>query len=182
MTLTTRTLAAIVTLSIGAAGPHPLRAQDNPVPCKGARCTLVIDWGSGKTSANYPPDRRYGSGDDFESRFRGAMGMRGYVLRDTPFDGAITMTIRPTMKARVMCDAMAGLNPDKSCTAVTDLAVSFLSGDPKVKAPGAIRISNRCAAGDIYMLNKVFAQYSADMVWYQLEGQAAKADRPVSNC
>jgi hypothetical protein len=86
------------------------------------------------------------------------------------------------VKAKVMCDVMAGINPDMSCTAITGLTVTFTSGDPKVKAPGALRVNNRCAAGDIYMLNKNFGQYSADMIWYQLEGQAAKADRPNVNC
>ena len=183
MKYTSRILAAIGIAAFALAfGAVPTQAQESAVPCKAAVCLFVLDWGSGRTSSSFPPDRRYGSGDDFETRFRTAMGSRGYRLTDRPTDGAATLTIRPTMKSRVMCDAMAGTNTDMSCTAVTSLAVSFTSGDPKGKAPGAIRITNRCGAGDIYLLNKDFAQYSADMIWYQLEGQAAKADRPNGNC
>ena len=178
-----RILVAILVAAFAlAAVAAPAPAQESTVPCKAAACLFVLDWGGGHTSASYPPDRRYGSGDDFESRFRTAMGSRGYRLTDKPREGAMTLTIRPTMKSRVMCDAMAGINTDMSCTAMTNLAVSFTSGEPTVKAPGAIRITNRCGAGDIYLLNKDFAQFSADMIWYQLEGQAAKADRPNVNC
>ena len=173
--------AVSVAIVLSALSAGTLRAQDNPVPCKAAACVLVIDWGSGKTSGSYPVDRRYGSGDDFEVRFRAAMGARGYTLRDMAGEGAMTVTVRPTFKARVMCDAVPGLNPDMSCTALTDLAVTFLTGDKAAKAPGAMRISNRCGAGNIYMLNRVFALYAADMIWYQLEGQAAKADKPMSS-
>ena len=162
--------------------PSRLYAQAAAIPCKAAPCAFTVDWGSGKTSANFPPDRRYGSGDDFEARFKSAMGARGLALRDAPYQGTLALTARLTSKTRVMCDAMPGLNPDMTCTAFTELAISFVSNDPAVKAPGAMRISNRCAAGNIFMLNTVFAQYAADMIWYQLEGQAAKADRPVSNC
>lgn len=157
------------------------RAQD-AAPCKQSACQLIIDWGSGKTSASFPPDRRYGAGEDFESQFRAVMGSHGYRLVDTPAPGAMVVTVRPTTKSRVMCDAMAGINPDMNCTAITNLAVNFQASEAKAKSPGAIRISNRCAAGDIFMINKVFAQYAADMIWFQLEGQAAKAEKPVSNC
>ena len=175
MRLLVACLATVVAASVS-------RAQDTNTPCKSATCILLLDWGSGKTSGSFPPDRRYGSGDDFESRFRAAIGSRGYRFKDGPIEGAMTMSLRPTTKARVMCDAMAGLNPDMNCTAMTGSAVSFTSAEPKVKAPRAIRITNRCAAGDIFMPNREFAQYASDMIWYQLEGQAAKADRPIVNC
>jgi hypothetical protein len=177
MQLTCLTLGALLTLSAANAG-----AQKAPVPCKQDACMLTIDWGAGRTSATYPPDKRYGSGDDFESRFRAALAERGFRFRDGPMSGVMVMTVRPTMRARVMCDQMAGLNPDMNCTAMTQLAVNFTSPDPSIKAPGAIRLSNRCAAGDIYIGNREFGQYSADMIWYQLEGQAAKAERPRVNC
>jgi|GEM_PF-4031907 len=160
----------------------PVAAQAAPIACKDVSCTLILDWGSGKTSASYPPDKKFGSGDDFEQRFKSAIAARGYRLYDTPMPGALVMTLRPTMRARVMCDAMAGLNNDMNCTAMTNLAVNFSSADAAMKAPGAIRISNRCASGDTFMTHRVFAQYSADMIWWQLEGQAAKAERPIVNC
>jgi hypothetical protein len=157
-------------------------AQDSTeVPCKTAVCSLKIDWGGNKTSADYPPDKRYGSGDDFEQRFSNALREKGFNFRMAPIDGAITLVARTTMTPRVMCDAMAGVNPDKSCTAMTLLAVSF-TAPPGGKAPGAIRITNRCAAGDIFLSHREFAEYAASMIWYQLVGQAAKAERPRSNC
>jgi hypothetical protein len=176
MTFRTLVAAAAVALTAGAA-----RAQD-AVPCKALACVITIDWGGSKTASDYAFDKRYGSGDDFEQKVKAALAGHGFRFGDKPIDGAMTMYLRPTMKSRVMCDQMAGINPDMSCTAMTALAVNFTSPDKAVKAPGAIRISNRCAAGDIFMVNKVFAQYAADMIWWQLEGQAQKAERPVSNC
>ena len=176
-------IAKAITGVVVASLPSVVSAQDSAIPCKTTMCSFVLDWGAGQTSASYPPDKRYGSGDDFEARLRSVLTARGFRFRDGAVEGMMAMTVRPTMKSRVMCDAMAGLNPDKSCTAIVGLAVTFLTGDPAVKAPGAIRINNRCAAGDVYMLNTVFAQYAAGMIWWQLEGQAvAKAERPISNC
>jgi len=109
----------------------PAGAQTTAIPCKNAPCVMALDWGSGMTSSSYPPDRRYGSGDDFESRFRTAMGAHGYQLREGPIEGAMAMNLRPTMKSKVMCDAMAGINPDMNCTAITGLAVSFTSAEKK---------------------------------------------------
>ena len=172
-----RTVIAAVAAAIISA---PAMAQD--APCKSATCVLAIDWGAGKSSADFPPDRRYGSGDDFESGFRAAMGNRGYRLTSTPTPGAAVIAVRPTTKARVMCDSMAGTNPDLNCTAITLLAISWQLADPKEKPPSAMRVTNRCAAGDIFMPNRVFAQYAAEMIWWQLEGQAQKADRPSGNC
>lgn len=169
-------------MMLAATMAGPVAAQAAPIACKDVSCTLILDWGSGKTSASYPPDKKFGSGDDFEQRFKSAIAARGYRLYDTPMPGALVMTLRPTMRARVMCDAMAGLNNDMNCTAMTNLAVNFSSADAAMKAPGAIRISNRCASGDTFMTHRVFAQYSADMIWWQLEGQAAKAERPIVNC
>ena len=173
------TVLLVVALATSAARAA---AQEVPVPCKDATCALNIDWGGGKTSANYPPDKRYGSGDDFEQRFKSALREKGLRFQDTPLDGAITMVVRPTMTAKVMCDAMAGINTDKSCTAMTLLAVTFTNAPAGAKAPGAMRITNRCGAGDIYLGHREFAQYSAEMIWFQLVGQAAKAERPRVNC
>jgi hypothetical protein len=157
-------------------------AQDALIACKSATCVFKLDWGGNKSSGDYPPDKRYGSGDDFEQRFRNALREHGLRFQDTPIEGAIVMVARPTMTPRVMCDPMAGINPDKTCTAMTALAISFTSPPGGPKAPGAIRISNRCAAGDVFLSHKDFGQYAANMIWYQLEGQAAKAERPRVNC
>jgi hypothetical protein len=180
MPRTARWMVGAVALSVTMAGSA--LAQATPIACKDVACSLILDWGSGKTSASYPPDKKFGSGDDFEQRFKSAIAARGYRLYDSPMPGALVMTLRPTMRARVMCDAMSGLNNDLTCTAMTNLAVNFTSADPAVKAPGAIRISNRCASGDTFMTHRVFAQYAVDMIWWQLEGQAAKGERPIVNC
>lgn len=163
-----------------AAFAAPLAAQDAVVPCKDSTCGLKIDWGGSRTSADYPPDKRYGSGDDFEQRFRSALRDNGFKMQD-PADGMITMVARPTMQKNVMCDAMAGINPDKTCTAMTLLAVSF-TAPAGAKAPGAMRITNRCGAGDVFLTHAAFANYAADMLWYQMVGQAQKAERPRVNC
>jgi hypothetical protein len=161
----------------------PAAAQDAPsVPCKVNMCVFKLDWGGNRSSGDYPPDKRYGSGDDFEQRFRNALRERGLRFSDSPIDGATSMTARPTMRKNVMCDPMAGINPDKTCTAMTALAVSFTAAPGGPKAPGAINISNRCAAGDVFLSHKDFGQFAADMIWWQLEGQAAKAERPRVNC
>lgn len=169
----------VTTLSVGAAR---VSGQEAPVPCKESACVLSIDWGAGKTSATYPPDRRYGSGDDFESRFKAALAERAIRFREVPTPDLLLMTVRPTMRNRVMCDRIGGLNRDMTCTAMVMLAVTFTSPNSGVKAPAAIRVSNRCAAGDIFLTHRDFATYAAEMIWYQLEGQAAKAERPRANC
>jgi hypothetical protein len=157
-------------------------AQDAaPIPCKQQTCGLRLDWGGNRSAADYPPDKRYGSGDDFEQRFKNALRERGLRFQDGALEGAILLTARPTMQGKVMCDPMAGINPDKTCTAMIALAVTF-TAPAGTKPPGAIRITNRCGAGDVYLSHKDFAQYSADYIWFQLEGQAAKAERPRSNC
>ena len=43
-----------------------LQSQATPtshLPCRGAPCSLIVDWGVGKTAADMPPDRKYGSPD-----------------------------------------------------------------------------------------------------------------------
>jgi hypothetical protein len=175
--------ATILVSAFFIAVAAPAAAQDAAAtPCKSTTCVFKLDWGGNKSSGDYPPDKRYGSGDDFEQRFRNALRERGLRFQDSPLEGAITMVARPTMRKNVMCDAMAGINPDKTCTAMTALAVSFTSPSGGPKAPGAMNLSNRCAAGDVFLSHRDFGQYAADMIWYQLEGQAAKAERPRSNC
>jgi hypothetical protein len=175
-----RLIAFVLSLAVIAA---PLAAQDAaPVPCKDSTCSLKIDWGSSKTSGDYPPDKRYGSGDDFEQRFRNALREKGLRFQDAAADGAMGMVVRPTMQKNVLCDAMAGINPDKTCTAMTNLAVAFTAPAVGAKAPGAIRITNRCGAGDVFLSHRDFATYAAEMIWFQLVGQAQKAERPRVNC
>jgi hypothetical protein len=65
---------------------------------------------------------------------------------------------------------------------MTVLAITFMGPPAGTKAPGAMRITNRCGAGDVYLSHKDFAQYAAETIWFQLVGQAQKAERPRVNC
>ena len=185
MRFTSRSTLFGLACAAGALVPALAAAQnpsDAAAPCHELLCALVFDWGSGKTSATYGADRKYGSGDDFEAKFRSALAGHGIRTKDAPASGPLTITLRPTMRSKVMCDAMAGVSTDKSCTAMTDLAVNFTSSDPAAKAPGALRISNRCGSPDTFMKMSEFGQYAADMLYYSLEGETKKEQRPVSRC
>ena len=151
-------------------------------PCHASACQLSFDWGSGRTSASFGPDRKYGSADDFEVQLRAALAGRGIRTRDTPGDEGFSITLRPTMRPRSMCDVMPGTETDFSCTAMSDVTVAFVSGDPAIKAPGAVRVANRCGGRDVFMSMADFAQYAAAMVWYSLEGAPSKQPRPTAHC
>jgi hypothetical protein len=159
-------------------------AQDttSTPPCHLQPCGITIDWGSGNTSATYGPDRRYGSGDDFDAKVRSALADHGIRTKEAPAEGALLLTLRPTMLTKAMCDVMAGTGTDYHCTAMSDLAVTFTSKDPGTKAPNALRIPNRCGAGGEYMRMGPFAQYAADVIYFNLEGQKKKEPRPVARC
>ncbi|HVT38039.1 MAG TPA: hypothetical protein VHE78_03275 [Gemmatimonadaceae bacterium] len=177
-------LGAVMCLG-GAVAPALSGAQEvaaAPAPCHLQACGLAFDWGSGKTSANYPSDRRYGSGDDFEAKMRSALADHGVRTKDAPADGPLLITLKPTMRPRSMCDAMAGTSTDMSCTSMSDLTVTFASSDPAVKAPNAMHFSNRCGARDTFMTMAQFGQYAADMLYYALEGAQKKEARPVMRC
>jgi hypothetical protein len=177
-------LGAIMCLG-AALAPAATWAQDTtsgPAPCHLRACGLVFDWGSGRTSASYPADRRYGSGDDFEAKMRSALADHGIRTKDAPADGPLLITLRPTMRPKSMCDAMPGTSTDMSCTSMSDLAVTFASADQAVKAPNALRLSNRCGAGNTFMTMAQFGQYAADMLYYSLEGAQKKEARPVMRC
>jgi hypothetical protein len=152
------------------------------VPCHDRACALVFDWGSGQTSVSYPPDRRYGSGDDFENRVRSALADHGFHTKDAPANGPLVITLRPTMRPRSMCDMMPGTGTDMSCTAMSDVTVTFASNDPAVKAPNALRVTNRCGSGNTFTAMSEFGQYSGDMVYYTLEGAQKKETRPALRC
>lgn len=172
---------AALVLTFSTAGAQAA-ADAPPGPCHELSCGLNFDWGSGKTAASFGPDRRYGSGDDFESRFRGALGESGYRVKDPPASGPLLISVRPIMRAKAMCDQMSGTNTDMSCTAMSDVTIAFQSTDPAAKAPGSVRVTNRCGANDTFMTMAVFAKYAADMVYWTLEGQAKKMQRPTGRC
>lgn len=157
-------------------------AATAPPPCSTLQCAIVFDWGSGRTAGSFPTDKKYGSGDDFEAKLRSALASLGIRTKDAPAAGELTITVRPTMRARTMCDAMKGTSPDLTCTAMSDLSVSFAPTDPSAKAPPAQRIANRCGGGTNYMPMYQFAQYSAEMIYYSLVGAEKKEKKPVAVC
>lgn len=180
--MTTHSRAVALVVAGLVFGPR-LRAQSaTPAACRDVVCAIVLDWGPGKTSASYPPDRRHGSGDDFEQRFAAALRERGYRITADPSGAALTLTVRPVMRSRVACDRVTGLNPDLTCTAMSDVALNFAAADAAMKAPAAIRVINRCGATDTYMTHRAFAEYAAATLWWELEGRAARADRPRAIC
>lgn len=178
--------ALCVMAGIGVAtSPALMAAQPAvaaPGPCHASACQLIFDWGSGRTAASFGPDRKYGSADEFEVALRAALAGRGIRTTDTHGDGAFSITLRPTMRPRSMCDAMPGTETDFSCTAMSELTVAFVSGDSAIKAPGPMRVANRCGAKDVYMTMADFAQYAAGMVWYALDGAPNKQPRPTAHC
>jgi hypothetical protein len=169
-------LLALATIVAGA------RARAQEVPCRATPCTIIFDWGGGQSSTAFTPDRRYGTGDDFEVRFRAALRARGYQIREGNPEGVIVMTVRLTLQKKVMCDQQSGTNNDMTCTAITSAAVTFASPDPKLKVPGNVRVNNRCAQNGIFLKNDVFGQYAGDLLWWQLEGDAQKAPKPTVSC
>ena len=184
-----RTLTAVSASLVAlcsALAPAALAAQGGAAPaapamCRDAPCIVIFDWGSGRSAADYGPDRKYGSADEFENRVRSLLTSAGLRLATSASPGAATISLRPTMRPKSMCDAMPGTNTDYSCTAMSDLQVFFTSGDPATKAPGAFRVSNRCG-GDVYMTMAAFGQYAAEMVIFTLEGARTKMNRPSAHC
>ncbi len=151
-------------------------------PCHDKTCALAFDWGTGKTSGDYGADRKYGSAEDFEAAIRSGLKAHGYRTQDSPQGSEIMITFRPRMRPRSLCDAMPGTNSDMTCTAMSDLQVTFLSNDPAVKAPSSLRISNRCGSGDMYLTMRQFGQFAADMIYFSNEGSAKKETKPTMPC
>ncbi len=147
--------------------------------CRDYPCKLLIDWGSGQTAASYPNDRRYGQAADFEPTLK-------FVFSDLKMrivDGGdvMVMTIRPIMK-NAMCDAMAGTNTDMSCQTVDEVQVQFNSLMSGVKAPGTMRVTNRCGAGDQRMTVPQMANFTANFLAFQLAADKKGMKRPTSKC
>jgi len=170
-------LTACITLSAGAQEP----AVASTVACVHSACALVVDWGTGKTAGTYGADRRYGSGDDFESGIRRALTAHGVSVQ--PVGGAaFTITIRPRVDSRAMCDRMAGTGTSYACAVVSDAAVAFATTDPAFKAPGGLRLSNRCGGEQAYLTMSQFGQYVGEMLWWTMVPAAAREKKPSLRC
>jgi hypothetical protein len=156
-------------------------AQDTTAVCRSNACAVEFDWGSGQSAASVVADRRYGSGQDFETGFRARMGDKGFRISTDPAGAALKVSLRIAMTS-AMCDITRGTNPDRRCRAMRDVAVTFTPIDTTVKRIGSQRITNRCGDRDQLMTMTQFGQYVADMIHYTIEGEKAKAQRPALNC
>lgn len=151
------------------------------VPCRDSSCRLVFDWGGGQTAASYPPDRRYGAGDDFESRVRVSLASKGMRFADDSRPGEVVVTIRPRVK-KAMCDAMSGTNTDMSCQTIGDLTITFSGGDATVKPPGAKSVKNSCGDVTVLMTMSQLGTYTGELVAFYVEGEQKKERRPSMKC
>lgn len=158
----------------------PAAAQDAPqnMPCRSAPCRIAFDWG-GESAASHGSDRRYGPASDLETLLPRLLSERGMRIVTTG-EAGLVMTVRPKVR-RAMCDAMAGTSTDYSCRTIGEIAISFASTDT-VKAPNAVRVTNRCGAGDTFMTVADFARFTADMLAYQLADEKSRGRRPASKC
>lgn len=175
---------AVVSAGLIVLLARPSGAQDPAAPaapCLTTACGLVFDWGTGKTAGTYGQDQRYGSGDDFESGVRRAFLTHGITLRTTD-DGPFTITIRPKVDSRAMCDRMAGTGTRFSCVVVSDVAVNFALADAAVKPPGALRLTNRCGGESARLSMGQFGQYVGDMIWWTIIPAEAKEKKPALRC
>jgi hypothetical protein len=178
-------IPAVALVLVAGTGAH---AQEPPVPpapdggvCASVPCGLVFDWGPGKTAGTYGADRRYGSGDDFESGVRRGLTSHGLKVRSAE-GAAFTITIRPRVDTRAMCDAMAGTGTNYGCAVVSDVAVAFAATEATVKAPGALRLNNRCGGERAYLSMSQFGAYVGEMVWWSMSPDGAKERRPALRC
>jgi hypothetical protein len=174
-------------VSLGCAlTPAIIAAQDAPAApasiCGAKPCVLLFDWGPGKSSADFGADRRYGSGDDFESTVRRVLASHGIRLQNSPDGTDLTMTVRPKVDTRAMCEIMPGTNTDYSCAAVSDLQVVFTANTQGLKVPAGARLSGRCAGVGEYMTMVKFGTYTADMIWWTLNGSQVKEKKPSARC
>lgn len=167
-------LAAVLTAA-------PVLAQDAPQTagqCRGAPCRITFDWG-GESAASFGADRRYGPASDIETLLPQLLAERGLRVVSSG-DAPLVMTVRPKVR-RAMCDAMAGTSTDYSCRTIGEIQIQFATTDT-AKAPNALRVTNRCGAGDTFMTVAVFARYTADMLAYQLADEKSRGRRPASKC
>ena len=167
--------ASVVFTSAAAAQDTP------PLVCRAAACAVEFDWGSGQSAASVVADRRYGSGQDFETGFRARLTDKGFRVSTEPAGAGLKVSLRIAMTS-AMCDITRGTNPDRRCRTMRDVAVTFTPIDTTIKRFGSQRITNRCGDRDQLMTMTQFGQYVADMIYYTIEGEKAKAQRPALNC
>jgi hypothetical protein len=170
-----RVIAAAFLVAAATAG-----AQAPAVPCKGLPCSLVIDWGVGKAVNDMPPDRRFGSPEDFDKALRAALA--GHEMIASSATGAVSIRVQATYKTRVLCDDMPGTAPDRSCATIGEAIANFGSDDKALALSSAVRMINRCGASEAVMSMKQFGAFVGEMIWYSLEGAKQAAKKPSGKC
>jgi hypothetical protein len=163
-----------------AAAAQDATKASQPV-CHASACAFEFDWGSGQSAASIAVDRRYGSGADFEAGFRSRMAEKGFNLTTDLGTAGLRATIRTAMTS-AMCEVVPGLNPDRRCRTMRDVDITFIPIDTTIKRLGKQRIVNRCGDRNQLMTMMQFGQYVADMVYYAIEGEGIKAQRPGAKC
>jgi hypothetical protein len=180
-----RTPARLVLLLATLAVPCTLIAQEPapaPVVCRASACLLEFDWGGGQTAASIINDRRYGAGTDFENALKQRLNEKGFRIVDPGGTAGLKATLRLAMNNNALCDFMAGLNPDRSCKTLRDVNVTFTPNDTTIRKINSQRITNRCGDPNQLMTMTQFGQYAAEMLYYVIEGEKAKAPKPVAKC
>jgi hypothetical protein len=174
-------LAVPALVAFGSA----LQAQAAPaaaVPCRLAPCVLIVDWGVGKTIADMPPDRKYGGPAEFEAMLRATLQAHGLSAVATVPDSKVSIRVQATYKTRVLCEEMPGTTPDFSCATIGEALANFATTEPGLKVPTSVRMINRCGASSGVMTMKQFGTFAGEMIWYSLEGEKAKASKPMGKC
>ena len=159
------------------------RAQGTPVTaCRESPCSLIVDWGVGKSVADMPPDRRYGSPAEFEATIREALKKHDLRAVATDVGSTLAIRVKAAYKTRVLCDEMPGTTPDRSCATIGEAIVSFATMDQGAKLPTAVRMINRCGASEGVMSMKQFGKFVGEMIWFALDGEQLKANKPSGKC
>jgi len=153
-----------------------------PVPCRLDPCTLVVDWGVGKTTADMPPDRKYGAPADFEKSLQETMQSHNLSAVASAPNSTVSIRVQAKYLTRVLCEDMAGSTPDRSCATIGEALANFSSSVGGAKLPTSVRMINRCGASGAVMSMKQFGKFAGDMIWYTLEGEQAKANKPMGKC
>lgn len=156
-------------------------AQDTTTVCRASACAIEFDWGGGKTAESIVHDRRYGSGTDFEAGVRSRLTEKGFRVQTDAGGAGLKIALRLSMTA-ALCEFTAGTNPDRRCRTMRDVNVTFTPIDTTMKRFGTQRITNRCGDPNQLMTMTQFGQHVADVVHYAIEGEAAKARKPVGKC
>ena len=177
-----RILVTGVSCLLGAARLGAQGTVTSSMPCRDTPCSLVVDWGVGKSLGDMPPDRRFGSAAEFEGAVRASLRAHEMTAVASAAGSTVAIRIQATYKPRVLCDDMPGTMPDRSCATIGEAIANFGTTATENKLPAAVRMINRCGASERMMTMKQFGAYVGEMIWFSLEGNQQKASKPAGKC